>query len=188
MASILPQKKKAKDQKAQLLWWKSQIGKRLLSDITSALISEYKDKLLSENTNRGKKRTPATTNRYLAVLSHTFTIACKEWGWLSDNPLRFVSKSKEPRGRVRFLDEEESQNSYLYTIVILAISNGMRLGEIMNLSWPNIDFVHKLIILEETKNGERRQIPLTGKALELLKDLKQKHLKCTNLIFPSKNL
>ena len=48
-----------------------------------------------------RHRSPATINRYLAALSHAFTIAIKEWQWLSDNPVLKISKPKEPRGRVR---------------------------------------------------------------------------------------
>ncbi len=196
ITTIVPQKKTAKDQIAQLHWWKSKIGEKLLADITSSLISELKDKLLSEKTTRGKNRTSATTNRYLAVLSHTFTIACKEWGWLFDNPLRNISKPKEPRGRVRFLSDnerehllnacEESKNPYLLTIVILALSTGMRLGEIMNLTWANVDFGRFRIILEQTKNDERRQVPLVGKSLILLTKLNNNRSVCTNHLFPAK--
>lgn len=194
--AILPNKKTACSQEAQLNWWKSQIGEKLLADISPSLISQYKEKLLSENTFKGKIRSPSTVVRYLAILSHVFTIASKEWGWLTDNPVRLISKPREPKGRVRFLSDEErqnllsacheSKNSYLHTIVILALSTGMRLGEIVNLTWDNVDFDHQRIILEETKNGERRQVPLAGKALELIKKLKEKHFLCTKLLFPSK--
>ncbi|KKK59005.1 hypothetical protein LCGC14_3038720, partial [marine sediment metagenome] len=179
IASVLPEKKTASDQKAQLFWWKKHIGNMLLADITPSIISEYKEKLLTEKTKKGKKRTGSTANRYLSIISHVFTVACKEWGWVRENPLSFVSKLKEPKGRVRFLSDDErerllttcksSKNSYLYTIVVLALSSGMRLGEILNLTWSNVDFKHQRIILEETKNGERRQVPLKGRALDLLK-------------------
>jgi hypothetical protein len=58
-----------------------------------------------------KNRAPATVVCYLAALSHLFTIAVNEWGWLEDNPMRKVTKPKEPRGRVRFLSEDERRNS-----------------------------------------------------------------------------
>ncbi|NGX41014.1 MAG: Tyrosine recombinase XerD [Candidatus Anoxychlamydiales bacterium] len=196
IASVLPEKKTASDQKAQLFWWKKHIGNMLLADITPSIISEYKEKLLTEKTKKGKKRTGSTANRYLSIISHVFTVACKEWGWVRENPLSFVSKLKEPKGRVRFLSDDErerllttcksSKNSYLYTIVVLALSSGMRLGEILNLTWSNVDFKHQRIILEETKNGERRQVPLKGRALDLLKLLQEKHSLCTKLLFPSK--
>jgi integrase len=123
-------------------------------------------------------------------------LPAKNEGWIKENPLNFVSKLKEPNGRIRYLSDEErenlliacqdSKNPYLHTIVILALSTGMRLGEILNLPWSNVDFKHQRIILEETKNGERRQVPLKGKALELLQQLQNQHILCSKLLFPSK--
>lgn len=196
LEDVLPKKKSGESQRAQLIWWKEQIGEKLLSDISPVLIAELKDGLLKGITCRGKIRTPATVNRYLAILSHVFSFACKERGWITDNPLRAISKPKESRGRVRFLDEnererlltscKESKNSVLYLVVILALSTGMRYSEIMNLTWSNVDFFKKRIILEETKNGEKRQVPLEGKALELLKAHEKKRSLHTLLLFPGK--
>ncbi len=41
------------------------------------------------------------------MLSHVFTVARKEWHWVSHNPFDGVGKLREGRGRVRFLSEEE---------------------------------------------------------------------------------
>ena len=177
----LPQKPKAyKRQKAQLEWWKARIGVYTLADATPSLISEQRDHLLKGVTRLGKLRSPATVNRYLAALSHVFTIAEKEWEWVQTNPIRKVRKQKESRGRVRFLDETErgallvatkkSKNRHLYPIVVLALSTGMRLGEITGLKWGNVDLADGRIIIDETKNGERRAVPLVGFALQVMKD------------------
>ncbi len=192
---ILDAKKDGKKQKTQLLWWKEQLGVYLLSDITPALIAEYRDILLKGITYRGTKRSPSTAVRYLAALSHAFSVACKEWGWIDDSPLRKVSKPREARGRVRFLDQsererllqacQESKNSYIYTIVVLALSTGMRYSEIMNLTWKDIDLERKRIILHETKNGDRRVVSLAGHALELLIQHESKRRIDTVLLFPS---
>ncbi len=195
---VLPNKPKSeRKQSAQLKWWKDRIGKYLLSDITPSLIVEHRDNLARGITRHGEQRSPSTVVRYLAALSHAFTTAVKEWGWLDDSPMRKVSKPKEPRGRVRFLDEEErkrlltackeSKNPYLYIVVILALSTGMRQGEIMNLSWKDVDFSEKRIVLQNTKNGERRVVPLVGFAWELLfKHAKARRLD-TFLLFPGKD-
>lgn len=107
---ILPTKKKIEEkQKTQLLWWKKQIGTYLLSDVTSSMIAEQRDILLRETTLRKKLRSPSTVVRYMAALSHAFTIAIKEWEWMEDSPTRKVSKPREPRGRVRFLDDDERE-------------------------------------------------------------------------------
>jgi len=192
---VLPQKKKSqKKQTAQLLWWKDQIGSYLLSDITPALIGEKRDELLRGITYRKTQRSPATVVRYLSALSHAFTIAVNEWGWLEDSPMRKVAKLKEARGRVRFLDEKdrenllqackESSNPNLYPVVLIAISTGMRYGEIINLTWADVDLSRGRIILQDTKNGERRAVPIAGQAIEFLKQMEKKRRIDTNLLFP----
>lgn len=195
---VLPSKKSAKDQAQQLVWWKSEIGSYSLADVTPSLIGECRDKLGREITVRNKLRSPASVVRYMAALSHALTIAVKEWGWLEDSPMRKVTKPKESRGRVRFLSDDErmrllkackeSSNPYLYTVVVLALSTGMRQGEIMGLTWDVVDLNQGRAILHETKNGERRAVAITGHALELLKELsKVRRIDC-NLIFPSKEI
>jgi integrase len=195
---ILPRKPSSeRKQTAQLTWWKQQIGHSLLSDITPAFIVEQRDALARGFTNKGIMRSPATVVRYLAALSHAFTVAVKEWGWLEDSPMRKVSKPKEARGRIRFLDEDErsrllqackeSDHSCIHIVVVLALSTGMRQGEIMHLTWRDVDFEEKKIVLHHTKNGERRVVPLAGHVLELLKNhFKMRHLD-TFLLFPGKN-
>jgi integrase len=122
------------------------------------------------------------------------TVAVNEWEWLENNPMRKITKNKEPRGRTRFLSDEERRvfmdackTSYykpLYLIVVLALSTGARKSEIMNLRWPDIDFQRKQIILHETKNGERRVLPLAGLALDLMRDHNKVRDLNTDLLFP----
>ena len=194
---ILPSKSKAK-QDQQVCWWKEKIGHLLLSDVTPAIIVQYRDELSSGMTHRKQKRSPGTVLRYMMALSHVFSIAVQEWQWMDDSPMRKISKPRPSRGRVRFLDEgererllkacQESANQYLYPIVILALSTGMRKSEILNLRWSDVDFFSKRITLNQTKNGEIRIIPLVGLANTLLKDLSGKRSIVTNLLFPSKDL
>lgn len=205
---VLPTKPKARNQQQQLEWFKAEIGDYTLADITPAKIVECRDKLLTEISDKtGKPRTPATVVRYMAALSHAFTIAVNEWGWLDDTPMRKVKKPTPPRGRVRFLSEDttgpdgqtiegertrllkacqESKNPYLYTVVVLAVSTGMRQGEIMGLTWEDVDLHQGRATLHETKNGERRVVPLSGKGLELLKAHSKVRRLDTNLLFPGK--
>lgn len=195
---IIPTKpKSAYAQTIQLDWWKKSIGSYSLADVTSPLIAMCRDTLASEKTARNQLRSPATVNRYLAVLSHLFTVAMKEWEWIENNPLNKVNKKKEPRGRVRFLSDEEreslleackqSVSPSLYLIVVLALSTGARRMEILGLSWEHVDLNRGTIILHETKNGDRRVLPLVGHALELMKQYaKIRQLNC-NFVFPSKN-
>lgn len=196
---VLPTKPKSRDkQKAMLEWWKGEIGSYALSDVSPALIAESRDKLAAGKTKRGTQRNPATVVRYLAALSVCFTHAVKEWGWIDDSPMRKVTKPKESRGRVRFLSDDErarllkackeSSNAYLYPAVVLALSTGMRSGEIMGLTWDVLDLNRGRAILHETKNGERRAVAITGHALEVVKEMGKVRRIDSNLLFPSKEI
>lgn len=180
--TVLPFKPKVyKIYHMQLKWWESQLGSYYLFNITPFLISEAKTKLANGITFRGDQRAPATVNRYLASLSHLFTTAIKEWGWIENNPVSNIARLPEPDGRDRYLSDEErhrlleackkSDSPYLYLAVILGISTGGRKMEIFGLRWENIDFDRKMIPLkvDEIKTKKRRSLKLTGYALELMK-------------------
>ncbi len=198
---VMPNKPKSERcQAGQLAWWKDNLGDYSLADSTSALIAQCRDKLSEGEMSQNEHvpRSAATVNRYLAILSHVFTIAMKEWGWVEDNPLRKVTKMKEPRGRVRFLSDEErrnlldacgkSESPFLYTAVVLALSTGARRMEVLGLRWQDIDLMRGVITLHETKNGERRILPLTGHALDLIKQHSKVRRLVSDLVFPGKNL
>ena len=125
---------KRRDQQRHLRWFGDRIGSYRLAEVTPALISEQRSLLARQTTVRHKKRSPATVNRYLISLSHVFSVAVREWGWLEQNPVRGVRKLKEPRGRIRFLSDEErdrlihacrdSSDSRLLPLVVTAVSTG----------------------------------------------------------------
>ena len=138
---------------------------------------------------------PASVNRYLAALSHVLTVGVREFKWLPDSQMRDVSKLKEPKGRVRFLSDEErarllescreSESRHLFIVVVLALSTGMRKSEILNLRWEDVDLDRPAIVLHDTKNQERRAIPLAGKAYNLILGLKGLRSNRSNYLFPS---
>ena len=66
----------------------------------------------------------------------------------------------------------------------IALTTGMRQGEILTLRWPVIDLERKRLVLHETKNGERRAVPLTGPALTTLKAWAKVRRLDTDLVFP----
>lgn len=116
------------------------------------------------------QKKPATINRYIATLSHMFTKAV-EWEMVEEESLKRIRKAKllpENNRRLRYLSRDESQNliraanNYLKPIVITALNTGMRRGEILGLKWDQVDLKHGFILLDITKNGERREIPING--------------------------
>lgn len=155
------------------------MGKKFLSELKPIDLAQVRDKLLSEPTSKGKKRSSSTTNRYLAAFSRILSFAVKELGWLQENPMQKISKPKESRGRDRFLSQNEieqllvacetSSNKNLLFIVSIALLTAMRYGEIVNLKWKDVNFENNFLTLHETKNGSRRIIPLTEKLIDILK-------------------
>jgi len=113
---------------------------------------------------------------------------------MDDNPLRLVSKPKPPPGRTRFLSDAERQallaackasdSQHLYLAVVLALSTGMRRGELLGLRWPQVDLDRKWIMLDHTKNGDRRGIPLEGHALELMHEHAKVRQLNSDFVFP----
>ncbi len=187
--------RQARNQTKQLEWWLSKLGAYSLSELTPALIIQQRNALVGSSQAKGRTVGPSTANRYLATLSHLFSVSVNEWEWMDSNPVAKIKKLKEPRGRVRFLDDEErsallsacrkSENPMLYPAVVLALSTGARKMEILGLRWKDVDLVAGRIICHQTKNGERRSLPLHGHALAELTRLEKHKEASSSFVFPS---
>ena len=107
LEQVLPSKSPGtvRGQLLRLRWWRKELGDRLLADMTTALLVEYRDTLSA-------RYAAATVHFFLSVLSHVFTIAVREWEWMEENPLHKVSRPKLPRGHVRFLSDAEREAAY----------------------------------------------------------------------------
>lgn len=144
---------------------------KYLSEITPWLIEKYKKK-------RKEEVKGATVNRELACLKNMFTKAI-EWGWAASNPVKAVKLFKENNQRLRYLTRQEADllieccAPHLKPIVITALNTGMRRGEILSLIWDHVDFENGIIMVVNTKNGERRDIPMNKWLTETLKDVKR---------------
>lgn len=183
------------DVKPLLRWWKGEIGVYLLSEVSRALIIEQRDKLLNTKGRNVERRSNSTVNRYMTALGNALTIATNEWEWIHENPMRKISKLSEPRGRVRFLDDEErerlleacktSASPYLHTLVVLALSTGARQGELLNLRWSDVDWRRRVLTLHDTKNKDRRLLPLVHYALQLMEEHNKVRNIASDWVFPS---
>ena len=138
-------------------------GNLPLRRFNTMLLEQYQ----TERLQKGNK--PATINRHIATLKHAFTKAV-DWNMVEGETLKRVRKCKllpENNRRLRYLSKEESQalinacSPHLRPIVITGLNTGMRKEEILSLEWDkHIDLKHGFILLDVTKNGERREIPI----------------------------
>jgi integrase len=190
VTNVLPHKLRNRDEEERrrcLAWWRQAIGDYRLSAADAVLLTEQRNKLLSEG------RAGSTVNRYLAALSHAFSTA-RKWRWIGQNPCGGL-RLNEPPGRTRFLSPDERrrllaqcrasrQVDVLYPVVVLALSTGMRQGEILGLTWADVDFKNRTIRLEHTKNGDRRLVPLYGPAFDAMKGVAKVRRIDSKLVFP----
>jgi integrase len=110
-----------------LRWWQHELGYLRLVDATTARLVECRELL-------GMHRSPGTVNQYLSTLTHAFSVAVREWGWLDDSPMRRVQKLRLPPARSRYLSDDERQrllvacqastNPVLYMVVVQQFPDG----------------------------------------------------------------
>lgn len=167
---------------------------------------DAKGNTVTKTVQEDRVRAPATVVRYMGALSHALNTAVNEWAWIDKSPMIGVRKPKVDNERRRFLSDEEiqrvlteakgSENRFLYTVVLLALSTGMRLTEIMSLRWRNVlveDGADMgLLVMEKTKNGDARTSPLAEDAFKAVMVLRDKakqdnadRLPANQLLFPS---
>ena len=112
--------------------------------------------------------TIAYANRLLIHFKRVLVKAV-DWEIISGDVLNRFKKVKLIKGeikRLRYLSDEEAERlisncePYLKPIVITALNTGMRKSEILHLTWDRVDLNNRIILLDKTKNGERREIPI----------------------------
>jgi integrase len=152
---------------------KERFGSLPLRSFDTRMIEGYQSERLQAgkpkpHTDEVKANKPATINRHIATLKHMFTKAV-EWDMVEEEVLKRIRRAKlleENNRRLRYLSKEECNalvqacDKHLKPVVITALNTGMRKGEILSLTWDNVDLRHGFILLEITKNGERREIPI----------------------------
>lgn len=142
---------------------KKRFGHLNLNQMNTKLVEEYQSYMLDEG------KAPATTNRHIACLKHIYTKAV-DWEMVEEDILKKVRRVKmlaENNARLRYLSTEECEElinackPHLRPIVITALNTGMRKEEILSLQWEkHIDLKHGFILLDITKNGSRREVPM----------------------------
>ena len=153
------------------------IQKRKLADMSLAAITpqDIADYFRDRETN--DKVSANTIRLDLAVISGTYVTAIQEWGMhYLTNPVRLSRKPKLPPGRTRRLNSDEEKKllgkavPQLKPVIEFALETAMRRSEIANLDWTNVDFKGKTLFLATTKNKESRTVPLSPRAIEILKE------------------
>lgn len=156
------------------------IADKYMDEISSVDIAGYRDGRLATVSERTGRPVSANTVRLeMALLSALYNIARIEWGTCTHNPVEHVRKPQASSGRTRRLTSTEERrigralrlrNAELAAIFTLAIETAMRQGEILSLRWEHVDLHLGIAHLPLTKNGTARDVPLSHKARQALRD------------------
>lgn len=151
---------------------------RVMSEVTKHDISAWRDEMLG-------KLAPASARREYGLLRAVFTVARDEWSWLRVSPFDSVTPPPAGKPRTRRVSDDEvaklldalgyrpwdppvTASHFIALAVLLALATAMRQSEILGLTDGAIDLERRVITLSETKNGERRHVPISQAAAQVL--------------------
>jgi integrase len=164
--------KSSKTERIRVLYWKRIFGNRPIGEITTAELQDWQAKKRATNK-------PATVNHLMSRLRHLFNRAI-EWELLDESPVKRIRFLRENNARLRYLSIEECgrlldacRADNMRGIVTVALHTGMRLGEILDLKFPDLDFVSDVLTVRDSKNSESRHIPMDSTVTALLKRTQQ---------------
>lgn len=154
-------------------WLEDDLASKSLAAVTSSDLAMWRDAQLKQG------RSPATVRLSLAIISHLYTVAMKEWHMQGiTNPCKGIRMPASSKARTRRPTTDELRrvceaaakiHAELPVIIELAADTAMRRSELLLLRREQIR--GRVAYLEDTKNGERRAVPLSSRARELLASL-----------------
>lgn len=185
---VTPKKKGASRERDRIkAWQRDPLAKRFLSHLRGTDFATYRDKRREEGV------AEPTIRLELALISNLYTIAAKDWGMQGlRNPIGSMTlpKGSQERTRVFEGDEEERllaalavKGPYMAPLLSLAIETAMRQGELLSLAWADVNLQTCVARLADTKNAEPRDVPLSTRAVEILKAL-PRSLEAGARVFP----
>lgn len=180
-------KKKAQRQEKNFIkHWieRKEYSEKSLAGLKSSDFATFRDTRL-------KTVSTQTVRHELKLIAHLYNVAAKEWNIAVTNPLKSIKMPSQGKSRERRLSPEEERylltaaensgakdkngksraNPWIAPIIRFALATAMRQGEILMLTWKHIDKTKLTATLDDTKNGERRVVPLAPSALAVLDTL-----------------
>ncbi|MBK1630646.1 hypothetical protein CKO31_07790 [Thiohalocapsa halophila] len=151
---------------------KEHLGRLSLASLSPAQVSRYRD-------DRLKLVGPGSVAKELGLLSRVLNAAFKTWGinLPHGNPVSRINMPLSPPGRERRMSDDEQgrlldalkHTPTMQSLVVFAMETGMRRSEICNMRWGHIQWKFQTLCIPKTKNGNPRTVPLSDKALEVLR-------------------
>jgi integrase len=158
---------------AYLGWWIDKYGSTKVLRCGAAILRAARNRLSAD-------KKPATVNRYMAALRSAWN-----WGHAAEMipdrhawPRRLMLT--EPKARDRHLGDDERQSlldaaeahsPQMYAAVLVSIATGLRLSELLRLTWRDVDYEKNRLRVHVTKNDQPRAVYLLPEAADVLREL-----------------
>ncbi len=150
----------------------SVLGDCLVAHVDSRAIERYK-------ATRAALIRPTTVNIELRVIKAFFS-RLKYWKLVKENPCSGVCQLRVPQEPPAFLTIDQLKtlidsihDPWLRDIIVVASMTGMRLGEVLNIEWNDINWDAGTILIRSSegyrvKGGKMRTIPMNETVAALL--------------------
>lgn len=160
----------------------------LLENATTTEWAKWRDQRLLEVK-------PASVRREITVIKGMYKVAINEWLWVRHSPLTSLKIPKAPPPRDRRISPKEEQKildvlkftglrtpvlirDYIALAFLFALETAMRSGEIVKLTWDNVYLSQRYVHIPDSKNGSKRNVPLSQKAIDILEVLPRQNKTC----------
>lgn len=170
-------------------WIDPALGEKPLHEISSLDVERLK------KTMKDAGKSPRTIQYSLAVLRRIFNCAL-EWKTVQgQNPVAGVKAPKFDNRKMRFLSINEAErlleavkgkSPQLHAMALISLHCGLRFGELAALTWQDVDFVHGVLTLRDTKNARTRHAFLTSRTRQALKAMRPESPEPSDLVFPAR--
>ena len=159
------------------------ISSKPIASVKTSDLADYRDMRLKDVVTN-------TLVRELGVARCVVRTAIEDWGHHVPNPFESFRLKRRPDQRFRRINDDEMlrllatpcRSIYTKDVACFALETAMRLGEILELSWKDIDLEKGLITVRTSKNGYGRLVPITSKAHDIL----VKQVRISSAVFPVK--
>lgn len=148
------------------------VGNTFLRSITTLDVEQFKMK-------RVEQISKTSVNIELRTCKAAFNVAVR-WGYLEKNPFIGVKQLRIARKERRYLTKDDInqllrsiREPWFYDAIVLAVNTGMRRGELVHLTWHDVNLETRVILIRNredfvVKGGKGRTIPMNGTVYQML--------------------
>lgn len=169
-----PHKADHRKDAAKLEWLKKHLDGTRLDQVDRSLIGTIGDI-------KAREASPATANRYLALIRAILRKAKNEWEWLETTPK--VRMFQEPSRRIRWLNQLEAERllrelpSHQAELARFALATGLRKSNVLGLEWSQVDLIRRVawIHADQAKSRKAIAVPLNDDAVDVVRRQHGRH-------------